>query len=54
MGSFEEEESNDTKRRSFVANVLRIHEGGWKRGQGIALRTFIISPSVCYSRVPVG
>lgn len=36
MGSSKvEEESNDTKRRSFVASVLRIHEGV-ERGEGVS------------------
>ena len=36
MGSSKvEEESNDTKRRSFVASVLRIHEEV-ERGEGVS------------------
>lgn len=39
MGSLEEkekEESNDTKRQSFVASVLRIHEGVGGEREGVS------------------
>lgn len=39
MGSLEEkeeEESNDTKRQSFVASVLRIHEGVRGEREGVS------------------
>lgn len=39
MGSLEEkeeEESNDTKQQSFVASVLRIHEGVGGEREGVS------------------